>query len=181
MRQQIADLIGRYRDVGVVVDTNILLLLLVARINFARVEAWSRTRKHFLEEDYERPGELLAPLSQLVATPHILTEASNFANDFGENERKVFRGQFAQTLPRLQEEHVPASVILAMPETLWLGVADAALIHLARNNFLILTVDALLAEYIQRGGRGCINYNHISCTTIPASEWQPKQRKKGTR
>ena len=58
---------------------------------------------------------------------------------------------------------------------------DAALIHLARNNFLIVTIDAPLATRIGREGHDCINYAYISCTVVPDAVWQPKRRKKGTR
>lgn len=154
-----------------VVDANILLFLLIGEMNLDRALTFSRTRSHFLKEDLPRFNELFASLPYIVTTPHILAETSSLGNDLDSHEREPFRERLAATANRLHEEHVPASVVLTMPEMLRFGLADAALIHLARNGFLILTLDAGLAGYIEHSGHASINYNHISYKTVKEASW----------
>lgn len=155
-----------------IIDANTLLFLLVGQMNLDRVLTFSRTRSHFLKEDYRRLNELFAPLPYIVTTPHVLAETSNLGNDLDTHEHLLFRQRLAGIASRLHEEHVLASTVLPMPEMLRFGLADAALIHLARNGFLILTLDAGLAGYIEHSGLASINYHHISCKAVKEASWR---------
>ena len=52
-------LIGKYRNAGVLVDTNLLLLFFVGAYDKRLIERWSRTNDRFVSVDYDVLVELL--------------------------------------------------------------------------------------------------------------------------
>lgn len=79
MNDHIADLIRKYRDNGILLDTNVLLLYLVGSIDPQNVGRFKRTAKYD-ENDFRILSNLVNLFKTNVTTPHILTEASNFLN-----------------------------------------------------------------------------------------------------
>jgi hypothetical protein len=82
-----ASLIESYRQRGILIDTNILLLWLVGSVNRQRTSKFNRTQQ-FTVEDYDILLRLLEYFfPKIITTPNILTEVNTLANQLGEPER----------------------------------------------------------------------------------------------
>ena len=86
MTNYIRQLFGKYKHKGVIVDTNILLLLFVGSVNKKRISKFNRI-KQFLPEDYDLLVEIISYFSKIVVTPNILTEVNSLINQLSEPER----------------------------------------------------------------------------------------------
>ncbi|MDY6781173.1 MAG: hypothetical protein SW833_01230 [Cyanobacteriota bacterium] len=86
MKEFIRDLIRRYGAKGILIDTNILLLLFVGGVNRERISKFKRTEQ-FVPEDYDFLLAFLPKFNKFVTTPNILTEVNSLANQLGEPER----------------------------------------------------------------------------------------------
>ena len=58
MNSNVGDLITEYRDKGILIDTNLLLVLLVGNVDRRQVGRIARTEK-YNREDYERITDVL--------------------------------------------------------------------------------------------------------------------------
>lgn len=171
MRPYARELVARHRSVGVVLDANLLLLLVIGQWDIRRVETFRRTRNHFLAGDYSRLTDLLVPLERIVTTPHILTEVSNLANQIEGRDRDAVYGLIAASLARLTIHDVSTRAVAATAEFRRFGLTDSVIIQLAREEMLILTIDFPLANYLQAQGLAALNYTTLSVANIPASAW----------
>lgn len=129
-----------YRRKGIIVDTNLLLLLIVGKTAQGRVQKFKRTAM-YSADDHRLLLRLLDQFETLVATPHILAEVSNLSNGlFGDHLRDFYQS-FAATLPLMLEIHNPASEISHADGFADYGLADTGLLVAAKGNYLILTDD----------------------------------------
>lgn len=172
MRQYAHGLVRRYRQPGVIVDANLLILLLIGQWRPERVATFRRTRNRFVAEDYDRVSELLDPLERIVTTPNILTEVSNLAGHLKSLERPSFFSLFAQSFARFDIRDVPAPASAAMPEFAKFGLTDAGIISLAREGYLVVTIDFPLANYLQTAGLAVLNYTTINVASIDPAHWR---------
>ena len=79
----VLDLLARYYIKGIIIDTNILLLYLIGRVDRERIPRLKRTAQ-FTSEDYDILLELVSKFKKVIATPNILTEVNSLANQLGE-------------------------------------------------------------------------------------------------
>lgn len=79
MTPSIASLFTQYRQKGILIDTNILLLYFVGTVNRARISRFNRTEK-FTPEDYDTLIEIINFFPKRVTTPNILTEVNSLTN-----------------------------------------------------------------------------------------------------
>lgn len=79
MKDMINFLFQKYKNKGILVDTNILLLWIVGHVNRNRISKFNRTEQ-FLPEDYDLLVKLLNYFGQIITTPNILTEVNSLVN-----------------------------------------------------------------------------------------------------
>ena|ERR1019366_6479409 len=147
---------------GLLVDTNVLLLLLVGSLDPKLISRFKITANQgFDEADFNLLQTYAGRFQKLITTPHILAEVSNHADKIKDG----FRQQVSQRLAALIEvldERIESAKILARSDAfLRFGLTDAAISHLAAKNFCVLTVDLPLAGYLQKVGVAAINFNHL--------------------
>ena len=156
-----SELVQRYCTAGVLVDTNILLLLFVGSIETRLIKQFKRTRERFEERDFDLIMSFLALFkSRIVTTPHILTEVSNLAGQLG-SRKKQFFPHFAKGISRLIEHYEPSANLARAGSFAKFGLTDAAIINLVQDQFLVLTDDFPLANYLSKQGVDVINFNHL--------------------
>lgn len=155
-----ADLIRRYRSRGIVIDTNILLLLFVGAFQPRLIPTFKRTAQ-FTERDYLLLTRLLAAFSRRITTPHILAEVSNLLGQLPQRDKYSVYAIFERILPQLFEIHEPASAIVAVPSFRLIGLTDAGLISLARDTFLVLTEDSALTKQLRGSGIDVLDYDDV--------------------
>ncbi|MEC4803808.1 MAG: PIN domain-containing protein [Jaaginema sp. PMC 1079.18] len=160
MNEYIRDVVDRYRNRGILVDTNILLLLFVGATNRDRIRQFSRT-KQFAESDYDLLVALLNEFDKVITTPNILTEVSNWIGYLKEPERQLCFSIFAQGISSLEENYVKSSVICQASEFMGFGLTDCSIKEMARGKYLVLSDDLKLVNNLHSTGIDAINFNNL--------------------
>jgi hypothetical protein len=156
---------ARYRSKGVLIDTNLLLLYVVGAFDRKEIGRFKRTSK-FLPEDFDLLVQFMGFFQSVVTTPHILTEVSNLAGQIGDHAKGGVFAKIAQGVVEFREEHVSTSELTTQPSFIRFGLTDAAVLHHARDRFLVLTDDFPLSQYLQHHGVDTVNFNHLRMSTL---------------
>lgn len=162
MTHYLDSLFARYCQKGILVDTNILLLLFVGRVNRKRISQFKRT-KQFVSEDYDLLSNILSQFVDVVTTPNILTEVNSLINQLGEPERSQCLQLFAKTIEEkgLSESYVKSSLVAQESNFSKYGLTDSGIVRLAKNKYLVLTDDFKLANYLSKNEIDVINFNNL--------------------
>lgn len=157
-----SELVQRYRRAGVLVDTNILLLFFVGSVERRLIERFKRTKaRGFEESDYELLTSFLKLFNdRVVTTPHILTEVSNLAGQLGSRKQRFF-SYFAKGISQLIEHCEPSKNLAQVESFVKFGLTDAAIIDLVKGQYLVLTDDFRLSNYLGKQDIDVLNFNHL--------------------
>src|SRR5271157_3903853 len=96
-----AELREKHRAKGVLVDTNLLVLFLVGRVNRQRILNFKRTGD-FTIEDYDLLVRLIDWFGKLIATPHVLSQVSDLTDLTG-SELAAIRELFKVLVENIEE------------------------------------------------------------------------------
>ncbi|MGB3205870.1 MAG: PIN domain-containing protein [Crinalium sp.] len=154
------DLIQRYKNKGILVDTNILLLAVVGAVNRSRISKFKRTEQ-FTPEDYDLLIGILDNFSKVVTTPNIMTEVNSFLNQIGEPDRHKCILMLADFTNKLNEFYIESKEAAKFNNFGKLGLTDCGIINLAKDKYLVLTVDATLQNFLYSENVDVVNFNHI--------------------
>jgi len=123
-------------------DTNVLLLYLVARIQVKLIVSMKRLTS-FEVGDHEVLGKLMVEYRSMITTPHVLAEVSNFVDQAPVLYRPALSASLAQFAVQHGEEYEPASQLVKQRAFESLGMTDTGLLSLSRRA-TILTTDGRL-------------------------------------
>lgn len=160
MMNEILILFSKYRQKGILIDTNILLLYFVGTVNRERISRFNRTEK-FTPEDYDLLLEVISFFSKRVTTPNILTEVNSLTNQLGEPERSQCLALFSKSITLFNENYIPSHTISQRAEFMRFGLTDCGILELAYSRYLVLTDDLKLAVHLQSQGVDVVNFNHL--------------------
>jgi rRNA-processing protein FCF1 len=160
MKHIVRSLFQKYKQKGILIDTNILLLWFVGTVNRERISRFNRTEK-FLPEDYDSLVQILSYFAKIVTTPNILTEVNSLANQLGEPERSQCLFVLARGVARLNEFYLESQEVVKTENFTKFGLTDCGIVNIAKNQYLVLTDDFKLANYLQKIGIDTINFNNI--------------------
>jgi rRNA-processing protein FCF1 len=160
MTDPILGTLERHRSRGVLVDTNILLLYFVGRFAPRMISQFKRTRA-FDVQDYHLLARLLTGFRRIVTTPNVLSEVNGLSAQIREPLRTKYFGQFAREITALDEHYVPSAEAACVEHFTKLGLTDAAILALARSNYLVLTDDVTLYLLLESAGIDVLNFNHL--------------------
>ena len=152
-------LLIRHAANGLLIDTNLLLMLVVGRYDRRRIETFKRTSTYTLH-DFQRLGWLVAKFKKLWTTPNILTEVDNLGRQLPAREWKGFAETLAKLTFELTEEMVPSSKAMTHPNFMRLGLSDTVTISTTQE-FLLLSDDLPLCLAAPKAGIDAINFNHL--------------------
>jgi len=141
-------LIRKHRANGVLVDTNLMVLLLVGRAHKRRIREHKRTSDYTVR-DYDLLEQLIAEFQRIVTTPHVLTEISNLIPELA--------GRLKASIAEAHELWGQSVTVIQEPFFLPFGLTDAAISMAAAQDFLVLTSDARLFAALQGQGRDASN------------------------
>jgi rRNA-processing protein FCF1 len=160
--EEIQSLLVKYARKGIVVDTNILLLLFVGLTNRDRIKEFKRTDK-FISEDYDTLVQLLEKFSLIVVTPNILTEVNSFINQLKEPERSQCLLIFSKLISteKFDEKYIEAQQVVSQQEFIRFGLTDCGIVEVARDRYLVLTEDLKFSSHLYSLGIDTINFNNI--------------------
>lgn len=161
MKDFILSLFERYKQKGILIDTNILLLWFVGSVNRERIQKFNRTEK-FVPEDYDRLQQILGYFyPKVVTTPNILTEVNSLAGKLGEPERSQCFSIFGKYVANLNEFYIESKVAVNINNFTKFGLTDSGILAIAKNQYLVLTDDFRLANYLSNSGVDVVNFNHL--------------------
>ena len=158
----LAQLIARYREAGLLIDTNLLIGLVVGLLDRKLIENNRAARRPFTEKDFDLLVEFVGRFTRLITTPHILTELSNLTGKLHSRLHQDVRLIIKQLiLHRTFEENVNAATLVEHDLFTRFGVADTAIHLVAPNKYLVLTDEVALAQTLSARGVDVVNFNHI--------------------
>lgn len=156
----IEKLLNRYWNKGILIDTNILLLLIVGSSNRKRISQFKRTEQ-FIPEDYDLLIKLIHLFPKIITTPNILTEVNSLTNQIGEQERSKCFAIFAQLISEIDEFTLSSQDIVKNNGFIKFGLTDCGIVEVSKNQYLVLTDDFKLFNYLQKLGIDSINFNDL--------------------
>lgn len=159
--------VARYRDSGILLDAQLLLIFLVGEFDPDQLRKYSRTTSATCETDFGLLAELVQDCRRLWVTPQILTEVDNLTEKWHAQEefrewlrelvispstfqRRATRGTDAGDGQRtsdsaaLSEHAVLCHQAVREEGFLWLGMADCSAIQTAKRHRLVVTRDRKL-------------------------------------
>lgn len=146
---------------GVLLDTNVLLLLLVGRTDPDLINRCGRVRG-YSADDYETLCELLRSARSLAVTPHILAETWNLGeNALNGKHRDGFRDAFLEYVKVSREAWVNAAMLVAQRYFYSLGITDSAIVRIKRRRPVVVTDDGPLARQLETLRLPVVNFTHL--------------------
>jgi len=156
-----ATLMARYRQRGLLLDANLLLLFFIGSYDRELIPRLPRL-DNFTQGDYDRIADIVGYFSKTITTPNILTEVSNLSTTaISRNLYETYLPHFATGIQLLVEEYVPSSAAAQIPIFNRLALTDAGIEQVARGKYLVMTIDLDLYLHLEAQGIGVVNYNHI--------------------
>jgi hypothetical protein len=152
-------LIKKHRSKGVLVDTNLLVLLLVGLVNKHRIQDFKRTQ-NFTLEDFDTLLGLIDWFGNLIITPHVLSQVSDLT-DLPGKELGTIRRLFVSLVERMEESYDPSTTLVTDALFSRLGLTDAAIAKVCSRGPLVLTADLNLQLALQHRGADALNFNHV--------------------
>ena len=142
MNNYLLQLIQKYRQKGILIDTNLVLLYIVGSIDILQIREFSRTAM-FTANDFYKVSKFIDYFDLKITTPHVLTEVSNLIGN-------------RQNLPTLLQTYIEKSkeIFLESSEVskrnafFNFGLADTAITETAKGSYLVLTDDRPLYGFL---------------------------------
>ncbi|MBZ5564176.1 MAG: hypothetical protein LAP13_17355 [Acidobacteriia bacterium] len=153
------ELLSSYQRKGLLVDSNLLLLLVVGACDRNRISKWKRTMM-FTPEDFDLLVAVIGRFETVVTTPNILTEVSNFLGQLP-GEARNFYAQFSAGIEKLDEHFILSRSLSSLSSFPKLGLTDTGIIEEARGKYLVLTADLPLYAFLVNAGTDAINFNDL--------------------
>jgi hypothetical protein len=152
---------------GLIIDTNLLVLLIVGYFDKNYIKQFKRTSTYSID-DFENLKIIVNKFESLITTPHILAEISNLCIDSRNMENKSnkkfkeFLKTFINTIYHFKEINLEKNKILILDFLKYLGVTDSALIEIAKKHkFNVITDDAGVYVKLSSFNVPVININHL--------------------
>jgi hypothetical protein len=168
MNDYLCQLIQRYSQQGLIIDTNILLLYFVGTFNRLHIAKHKRTRQ-YLAEDFDLLLNLLKLFhNHIVTTPNILTEASNLLGDCNSSDQVRLWKKFIAGISILDEKYLPSKSVSQTLMFSKFGLSDSAIIELVKEKCLVLTDDAMLFQYLEKSRIDVLNFTQLRTSNLLA-------------
>jgi hypothetical protein len=151
-------LIVNYKSKGVIVDTNLFLLLIVGSINPSKISEFKRT-DNYSAVDFEFLMKFLSHF-KIFTTPNIWTEVNNLTEGFGKIQPIEYQALFKILTTETYESYVHSRKIIEL-DSFKFGLSDSSIYQLAEMGFIILTDDMDFYQYAINNDRIAINFSHL--------------------
>ncbi|SPE35795.1 conserved hypothetical protein [Candidatus Sulfopaludibacter sp. SbA6] len=150
---------------GLLIDTNLLVLFVVGKVNPRRIENFKRTNK-YNKGDYQLLLRVMDRFTPLYTLAHVMAEVGNLTGLTG-RELLQARQVLKETLAVLREPAMASERAVQNKLYERLGLVDAAIATLARENkCAVLTDDFDLYNALSREGIVVHKFSHLQ-----ASSW----------
>jgi rRNA-processing protein FCF1 len=151
-------LIEKYRSKGIVVDTNLMLLVAVGSYDHRRISTFKRTQKYnYLI--FRLVISVLERFELRYTTPNVVTELDNLSRYLREDEWVAISKSLGSLIPSFIEIYTASRELLRHPLHSALGAADCSMAVI--SDVLIFTDDLPFASRLERQGREVLNLSHL--------------------
>ncbi len=150
----------RYQGKGILIDANLLLLYFIGAHDKNLIKQFKRTMQ-YEPKDYDILRRVVRFFARTVTTPNILTEVNSLSNQLQENVKKPFAMTAMKMINVLEEFYLPSRTIAATEHFSRFGLTDAGIVELVKNQYLVLTDDLPLADYMQRLRIDVLNFTNL--------------------
>jgi len=155
MNEYLFELIQKYRQKGLLIDTNVTLLYLVGSLDVNLVRKLGRTGM-FTENDFEKVSKFIDYFDLKITTPHVLTEVSDLIDN------RVDLQAVLKFYIETSQEIFLESLNLSKKETfLKFGLADTSVTFTAKDSYLVLTDDRPLYGFLINSQIDAVNLDQI--------------------
>lgn len=149
-----------YQREGLLIDSNILLLLMVGAYDAALARDFKRTA-HFSSNDLDLLESFVNRFARIITTPYLLAEVNGLANGLPERHKEGFFESFRRIISRIVELRSPATEVCAMESFKKYGFCDAAVENALQQRFLLLTDDFRLTGFLESKNIDVVNFRHL--------------------
>lgn len=149
----------KFRKKGILIDTNLLILLIVGSYNEDMIFSFKRTQNYTIE-DFKYLKNFILRFEKHFYTPNILSEITNLTDSINLEPNFSFFQHIKYFLSVFTEDSVSSDEIMQLKSFLKFGLTDAVNCKLS-DKYLVLTDDLRLYSYLANQGLPAINFNHI--------------------
>jgi len=155
-------LINKYCHKGILLDSNLLVLLYVGRVAPELVTEFKRTRNQgFTNLEFSLLETIVSRFERVITTPHILTETSNFVCQLNGESREKALQLVTASVPSFKERRPEAKNLVKTRAFHDFGLTDSAVLDLPPKKYLVLSVDVALVVALQKKGVDAINFTYF--------------------
>jgi len=148
------------RSKGILIDTNLLVLLVVGYVDRKRIPSFKRT-SHYTPEDWDALTGVLEHVPRRYSIAHILAEASTLTDMKGQ-ELEEARAMLHDAISHMDE--LPFASLEACQSAYYrrLGLTDAAIVLVAkRQGCSVMTNDYGLYLALLQEGLSAIHFDDL--------------------
>jgi hypothetical protein len=155
-------LIVKYRSRGILLDSNLLVLLFVGLTAPDLVGDFKRTKNQgFTEKEFSLLQSVVETFSRIITTPYILTETSNYIFQLHGEKQQLALQIIAKSIQSFKERRPESKKLVLAKGFFNFGLTDTAILDLPPKRYLVLSIDAALVIALQKKGVEVINFNHL--------------------
>lgn len=155
MNEYLLKLIQKYKQKGILVDTNLILLYLVGSFDIYLIREFSRTAM-FTEDDFQRVSKFIDYFDVKIIVPHVLTEVSDFIDN-----RQSLQAVLKIFIENTKEIFIESIELSKKDTFLKFGLADTSVTYSAKDNYLIFTDDRPLYGFLINSQIDAVNLDQI--------------------
>jgi len=100
----------KYRNTGIIIDTNILLAFFIGIFDPQLISRFKRTKEYSID-DFYTILRVIKYFEKILTTPNILTEVSNLSNQLPEHIKNNYYDEFKKHVSLLNENYFESKVI----------------------------------------------------------------------
>jgi predicted nucleic acid-binding protein len=148
------------RSRGVLVDSNLLVLLVVGYVGQHRIPSFKRT-SNYLSEDWDALTGILERIPRRYSIAHVLAEASNLT-DLKGPEGEEARAILHKAISQLEEIPIASLDACASPYYRRLGLTDAVIgVAVRQRGCSVVTNDSGLYRALVEEGASVLNFDDL--------------------
>lgn len=129
-----------------VIDSNALIILLLGLIDKKHLGT-HKTASLFDERDFEELLDFIGDLNNLLVIPNVWTEVDNLLNNFSGEEKHPYIVNLVNSIMETTEKYIKTSQVSLINEFFDIGITDALLLSLSKENEALITSDSKLSDY----------------------------------
>ena len=160
MNKSLEEIFGKYRQKGIFVDTNILVLYIVGTVNPAFIKRFNRGKNDFDENDFILVSEFIDSFEAQITSPQILSEVSNILD-----EKPDFSLGLKKYIELAEEKYIESVALTNSNSFLKFGLADSSIIEISKGDYLIFTAERPLFGYLSNQGIDAISFEWLKAAS----------------